>query len=172
MILLSSCDTAGCMEDYYNANKNDLIDIRGFSDTLNNNFEYLKITIRQKDGDLEVMFHGGTVDNVTMYIDPVGHGLLAEYPTSKCSPAVLERFRAMYNDNTLREILRLFKEIEPNAIRINSKGVFVALGQPLKYPNKGELEGGIYMPFEFGFSSQWVTKEIDSNVYLYDALVY
>lgn len=171
LLLLSGCDNIECMEDYYNANKDDLIAIRGLSQTLDSNYEYQKITIRQKDGELEVMFIGGTVDNVTMYIGTVDHSLLAEYPTSKCSSEVLERFRTMYNDTTLREILQLFTAIEPNAIRMNSKGVFLALGETLKHPNKN-LEGGVFMSFEPGFSSRWVTSEIDTNVYLYDALVY
>ncbi|MDH5368109.1 MAG: hypothetical protein OEW67_14075 [Cyclobacteriaceae bacterium] len=172
MMLMQNCDTATCMEDYYTANQVDLTAIRAASQTLSSNCEYVKITIRKKSGKLELRFYGGAVDNVTMYINPTDLSLISEHPVDECSPVVLDRFRTMYNDATLRTILQLFAKIEPNAVRINSKGVFVALGETLKHPNKGELEGGIFMAFASGFTSQWVISEIDTNVYLFDTLIY
>lgn len=50
------------------------------------------------------MFQGGPVDNVTMYLNAADLSLAAEYAVEECSPAVLQRFRTMYQDTRLREI--------------------------------------------------------------------
>jgi hypothetical protein len=160
------------MKDYYTTNQNSLTQIRTLSQTLVGNYIFEKITIRKKRGELELMFHGGTVDNVTMYLDPGDLSLNSEHPVDECSATVLQRFRTMYNDNTLRQILNLFEAIEPKAIRITKGGVFVALGRPLKHSNKTELEGGILMTFASGFTDRKIVETIDTNVYLYDTLVY
>jgi hypothetical protein len=110
-------------------------------------------------------------DNVSMYLNPTDLSLIHEFPVDGCDPAVLQRFRTMYNDNTLREILHLFESIEPKAISVSHGGVFVALGQTLKSPNPN-LEGGILMTYEPEINNSRIVEEIDTNVYLYDDLVY
>ena len=117
------------------------------------------------------MFIGGESNNVTMYLNPADLSLTSEHTVDECDPAVLERFRTMYNDTTLREVLQLFEVIEPKAIKITQGGVFVALGQPLAHPNVN-LNGGILMTFAPGYTNRKIVEEIDTNVYLYDALVY
>jgi hypothetical protein len=77
----------------------------------------------------------------------------------------------MYQDNALREILHLFEAIDPRAVRISHGGVFVALGGPLKHPNVN-LDGGILMTFRRGVPDKKIVEEIDTNVYLYDTLIY
>ena len=171
MMLSQGCDTAQCMEDYYTANQDSLVQIRALSDTLAENYAFERISIIKKRGDLEVMFIGGTVDNATMYIDPADLSLISEGAVEGCSQAAFASYQTMYNDTTLRSILQLFIDIEPMAIRITKGGVFVALGQALESPNVN-LNGGILMPFETGFSSAKIVEEIDTNVYLFDALIY
>lgn len=171
MILLTSCDSSQCMKDYYTANQDSLAQIRTLSDTLADGYAFQKVTIRKKSGELELMFHGGSRNNVTMYLNPVNLSLLSEHVVEGCSPEVLQRFRTMYQDNTLREILALFEAIEPKAIRISHGGVFVALGQTLESPNPN-LEGGILMTFEPELNNSRIVEQIDINVYLYDDLVY
>jgi hypothetical protein len=173
LMLLSGCDLPQCMKDYYTANKNSLVEIRTLSKTLVDSYVFEKVTIRKKSGELELMFDGGgSRNNVTMYLNPGNLSLIAEYPVDGCNADVLQRFRTIYQDNALREILTLFEEIDPKAIRITHGAVFVALGRPLKHPNKTELEGGILMTFASGFTDRKIVETIDTNVYLYDALVY
>lgn len=171
MMLLTNCDSSQWMKDYYTTNQVSLTQIRTLSHTLADNYAFQKVTIKKKSGELELMFHGGVRDNVTVYLDPGNLGLISEHPVDECDPMVLQRFRTMYNNNTLREILHLFEAIEPKAIRITHGGVFVALGKPLKSPNVN-LDGGILMTFASGYSDNKIVEEIDTNVYLYDTLVY
>ena len=172
VMLLSGCDSSQCMKDYYTTNQNSLILLRNLSDSLAENYDFQKVTIREKGGELELMFHGGSRNNVTMYLDTADLSLLTEHSVEGCSAEALQRFRTMYQNNDLRQILHLFNSIEPNAIKMTHKGVFVSLGQPLKHKNKAELEGGILMTFAAGFTDQDIVEEIGTNVYLYDTLVY
>ncbi len=146
MMLLTSCDSSQCMKDYYNTNKDSLVEIRTLSQTLGGNYAFQKITIRKKSGELELRF-SAEVGGVSMYVNPTNLSLISEHPNTKCSAETLQRFRTMYNDNTLREILTLFEAIEPKAISIWHGGVFVALGETLESPNPN-LEGGILMTIE------------------------
>lgn len=171
MILLSSCHSSLCMKDYYTINQNDLTQIRTLSQTLISNYVFEKITIRKKKGEFEILF-SAEVGGVSMYVNPLDLSLIHEFPGSKCSPEVLQRFRTMYHDNRLREILTLFEAIDPKAIRITHGAVFVALGSPLKHSNKTELEGGVLMTFASGFKDRKIVETIETNVYLYDTLVY
>lgn len=172
IMVLSGCDSTQCMRDYYTTNQNSLTQIRMLSQTLAGNYVFEKVTIRKKNGKLEVGFYGGIVDNAPMYLNPEDLSLISENPIDEINAEVLQRFRTMYNDTTLRQILNLFEQIEPKAIRITHGGVFVALGKPLKHPNKTELEGGILMTFASGFTDRKIVETIDTNVYLYDTLVY
>ncbi len=171
VMLLTSCDSSQCMKDYYTTNQDSLVQIRTSSQTLADNYAFLKVTIRKKSGELELMFHGGSRDNVTMYLNPGNLSLISEHVVDGCDPAVLQRFRTMYQDNDLREILNLFEVIEPNAIRISHGSVFVALGQTLESPNPN-LEGGILMTFDAEANNSRIVEQIGTNVYLYDDLVY
>ncbi len=172
LMLLMSCDSSQCMKDYYTTNKASLIQMRTLSDAVADAYEFERVTIIKKSGELELMFHGaGPRNNVTMYLNPANLSLIAEYPVEGCDPAVLQRFRTMYQDNTLRQILHLFESIEPRAIKITHAGVFVSLGKPLKHTNVN-LDGGILMTFESGFTDRKIVEEIEPNVYLYDTLVY
>ncbi|MBT1690058.1 hypothetical protein [Dawidia soli] len=160
------------MKDFYTAQKPNLSQMQTLSKSLSAGYSFDNITVRKKNGELELMFIGGTRDNVTMYLNPENLDLTAEYPVEGCSAAVLQNFRAMYQDTRLRGILELFNETNPNAILITHKGIFIALGRPLKHPNKTELEGGILMTFEPGFTDRNIVEKIDTDVYLYDTLVY
>ena len=170
IILLTNCDSPQCMKDYYTANQPRLAQIQTLSNTLADNYTFEKVTIKKKSGELEIGFWA-EVGAASMYVNPSGLGLLSENPNSECSAEVMERFRTMYNDTTLREVLQLFEVIEPKAIKITQGGVFVALGQPLAHPNVN-LNGGILMTFAPGYTNRKIVEEIDTNVYLYDALVY
>ena len=171
MMLLTSCDSSQYMKDYYITNQDSLVQIRTLSQTLANNYAFIKLTIRKKSGKLELMSHGESRNNVTMYLNPTDLSLISEHSFDECDPAVLQRFRTMYQDNDLREILNLFEAIEPKAIRISQGGVFVALGETLESPNPN-LEGGILMTFEPELNNSRIVEQIDTNVYLYDDLVY
>ncbi len=170
LMLLSGCDSSQCMKDYYMTNKDSLVEIRTLSQALGGNYAFVKLTIRKKSGEIELMTHGESRNNVTMYLNPADLSLISEHFDEACDPAVLQRFRTMYNDNTLREILNLFEAIEPKAISIWHGGVFVALGETLESPNPN-LEGGILMTIEPAHSRR-IVEQIDTNVYLYDDLVY
>jgi hypothetical protein len=170
MMLLTGCDSTQCMRDYYTTNQDNLAQIRTLSKTLVDNYAFEKITIKKKSGELEIGFWA-EAGAASMYVNSSDLSLIHEFPNSKCSAAVLQTFRTMYNDNTLKEILTLFEAIEPKAIRITHGGVFVALGQPLLSPNVN-LNGGILMTFEPGFTDRKIVETIDTNVYLYDTLVY
>jgi hypothetical protein len=170
LMLLMGCDSSQWMKDYYTTNQDSLVQIRTLSQTLADNYAFLKVTIRKKSGELELMFHGGSRDNVTMYLNPGNLSLISEHVVDGCDPAVLQRFRTMYQDDDLREILSLFEATEPKAIRISHGGVFAALGETLKSPNPN-LEGGILMTFEPEQNNR-IVEQIDTNVYLYDDLVY
>lgn len=169
--LLPGCDSSQCMKDYYTAKKDSLLTIRALANTLADNYEFNKVTIRNTSAGLELMFHGGVRDNVTMYLHSSNLTLRSESVVDGCHTEALQRFRAMYQDNVLRQILQIFKTIEPKAIRITKGGVFIALGQPLKSPNPN-LEGGILMTYQAESNIKRIVEEIDTNVYLYDGLVY
>lgn len=171
LMLLIGCDSTLCMRDYYSTNKNNLINIRTLSNTLSSNYSFEQVTIKKKNEKLELIFFGGVSDNVSMYLNPSNLDLIHEFSAQGCSAEVHQRFRTMYQDNTMRGILNLFELIDPKAVRITHGGVFVALGRPLKHPNVN-LNGGILMTFAPGVSDYEIVEEIDANVYLYDALVY
>jgi hypothetical protein len=172
LMLLTSCDPSQCMKDYYTANKDSLVTIRTLSKTLADNYAFEKVTIQNTSVGLELMFQGGDGDNVTMYLNPSNLSLKSESAVDGCSAEALTRFRAMYNGNTLREILNLFDDINPVALKITHRSIFVALGQPLKSKNPS-LNGGILMTFQAGVTTdKKIVETIDTNVYLYDALVY
>ncbi len=171
LMLLSGCDSSQCMKDYYTTNKNSLLEMRTLSQALADSYTFQQITIIKKSGELELMFHGGVRDNVTMYLNLGDLSLISEHVVDGCDPVVLQRFRTMYQDNDLREILSLFELIEPKAIRISHGGIFVALGKTLESPNPN-LKGGILMTFEPELNNSRIVEQIDTDVYLYDDLVY
>jgi hypothetical protein len=171
MMLLTSCNSTECMKDYYKTNKTSLIQMKTLSDALADAYTFERITIMKKSSELELMFHGGSGNNVTMYLNLTDLSLISEHPVDECDPAVLQRFRTMYQNSNLRQILNLFEQIDPKAIKITHVGIFVALGKPLKHMNVN-LDGGILMTFEPGFTDRTIVEEIDTNVYLYDTLVY
>jgi hypothetical protein len=172
VILLTSCESSQCMKDYYTANKNSLVTIRTLSKTLADNNAFRKVTIKKKDVGVEIMFEGGDGDNATIYLNPSDLSLRSESVVDGCSSEALTRFRAMYNSNTLRDILNLFDDINPKALKISHRSIFVALGQPLKSKNPS-LDGGILMTFQAGDTTDnKIVETIDTNVYLYDTLVY
>ncbi len=171
LMLLISCDSSQSMKDYYNTNKVSLTQVRTLSESLADDYAFLTITIIKKRGQLELGFTGGSRNNVSMYLNPVDLSLIHEFPVEGCDPAILQTYRTMYNDNTLREILNLFKTIEPKAITISHGGVFVALGGTLKSPNPN-LSGGILMTYEPEINNSRIVEQIDTNVYLYDDLIY
>jgi hypothetical protein len=170
IIFLIGCDSPQCMKDYYITHKNNLLQIRSLSDGVADNYAFEKITIIKKRGELEILF-SAEVGGVSMYVNPEDFSLIHEFANSQCSPEVLQRFRALYNNNTFREILYLFESIKPKALRISHGGVFIALGSPLKSPNVN-LDGGILMTFKSGVADYKIVETIDTNVYLYDTLVY
>lgn len=171
MMVLRNCDSSQCMKDYYTTNKDSLVEIRTLSQTLAGNYTFQVVTIIKKSGELELGFTGGNRNNVTMYLNPGDLSLISEHAVDGCDPAVLQKFRTMYQDNDLREILNLFEVIEPKAITISHGGVFVALGKTLQSPNPN-LKGGILMTFEPEVNNNRIVEQIDTNVYLYDDLVY
>lgn len=171
MMVLTNCDSSQCMKDYYTTNKDSLVEIRTLSQTLAGNYTFQVVTIIKKSGELELGFTGGNRNNVTMYLNPGDLSLISEHAVDGCDPAVLQKFRTMYQDNDLREILNLFEVIEPKAITISHGGVFVALGKTLQSPNPN-LKGGILMTFEPEVNNNRIVEQIDTNVYLYDDLVY
>lgn len=170
MLSFTRCDSAR-MKDYYTTHKNSLLEIKAQSAALADEYEFLAIAIQKKRNQLEVVFQGGTVDNVTMYLNPEELTLIAEYPVPGCSEMYLQRFRTMRESTMLTEILRLFEAIEPDAIKIGPAGVFVALGGTLRSPNPN-LAGGILMTFEPELGNSGIVEKIDTNVYLYDDLIY
>ncbi|HEY3404412.1 MAG TPA: hypothetical protein VGK59_13570 [Ohtaekwangia sp.] len=172
MMVLTNCDSSQCMKDYYTTNKDSLVEIRRLSQTLAGNYDFQVVTIIKKRGQVELGFDG-EIGAASMYLNPSDLSLIHEFPNSKCSPEELQRFRTMYQDNDLREILNLFEAIEPKAITISHGGVFVALGKTLQSPNPN-LKGGILMTYEPEPSNSHsrIVEQIDTNVYLYDDLVY
>ncbi len=170
-MMLPGCDSAQCMKDYYTVNKDSLVSIRTLSKTLADNYAFQKVTIKNTDVGLELMFYGGVRDNVTMYLNPTDLSLISESVVDGCSTEALTRFRTMYNGNTLREILNLFDDVNPRALKITHRSIFVALGPPLKSPNPS-LNGGILMTFQPAVTDKKIVETIDTNVYLYDTLVY
>ncbi|WP_133259701.1 hypothetical protein [Pseudochryseolinea flava] len=159
------------MKDYYNTNKNSLVEIRTSGVALANSYDFQKITIRKKSGELELMFHGGSRNNVTMYLNPTSLNLISEHVVEGCSSDALQRYRTMYQSSALRLILSRFEQISPKAIRISDGGIFVALGGTLKSANPN-LEGGILMTMEPEVNNTRIVEQIDTNVYLYDDLIY
>lgn len=170
LILLISCNSSQCMKDYYTTNNTSLTQIRLLSKVLSDNYTFRQITIVEKSGELELGFDG-EIGAASMYLNPTDLSLIHEFPNSKCSAEELQRFRTMYQDSGLRQILNLFKQIEPEAITISHGGVFVALGKTLQSPNPN-LKGGILMTFEPELNNRRIVEQIDTNVYLYDDLVY
>ena len=65
IILLANCDSSQCMKDYYTTNQASLLQIRTLSQTLTDNCAFVKLTIRKKSGELELMTHGESRNNVT-----------------------------------------------------------------------------------------------------------
>lgn len=171
MMILTSCDSSQCMKDYYTTNKDSLTQVHTLSESLADDYAFLTITIIKKRGQLELGFTGGSRNNVSMYLNPVDLSLIHEFPVEGCDAAVLQTFRTMYQDNRLREILLLYEEMEPKAITISHGGVFVALGKTLRSPNPN-LSGGILMTYEPESNAKRIVEQIDTNVYLYDDLIY
>lgn len=171
IILLPSCESSQCMKDYYNTNKNSLVAMRNLSEGITDNYTFNQVTIVNKDVGLELMFQAGDYDNVTMYLNPSDLSLISESAVDECSVEALTRFRAMYNDNALRQILQLSLDIDPKAILITNGSLFIGLGQPLESPNPS-LSGGILMTFQPGVADNKIVETIDTNVYLYDTMVY
>jgi hypothetical protein len=63
----------------------------------------------------------------------------------------------MYNDNSLRQILHLFEDINPKAILITHGALFVALEKALKSLNPS-LDGGILMKFQLGVADRKIVE--------------
>jgi hypothetical protein len=171
IMLLIGCDSAQCMKDYYTQNRGRLIQMRTSSKALAESYAFDKITIIKKNGTLELGFWGDVVGAASIYVNLSDFSLISENPNEDCSPEDLQIFRAIYNDTRLREILVSFGQIEPKAVKIARGAIFVSLGSPLEHPNVN-LNGGILMTFKPGFTDRKIVEKIDTDVYLYDTLVY
>lgn len=169
-LMLPGCDSAQRMKEYYLNNKDSLVEMQTLSQGLADNYAFQMITIRKKREQLEVRFSSES-GGVSMYVTPSDLSLIHEFVSDDCDPVVLQMYRTLYQGNTFRQILRLFEAIEPKAISIWHGGIFVALGPTLESKNPN-LEGGILMTDEPDPTNRRIVEQIDTNVYLYDDLVY
>jgi hypothetical protein len=120
-VYLMSCESSQCMKDYYITNKNSLVTIRTLSKTLADNYAFEQVTVKKKDVGVEIMFEGGDGNNATIYLKPSDLSLRSESVVDGCSSEALTRFRAMYNSNTIRDILNLFEDINITGAQIKFK---------------------------------------------------
>jgi hypothetical protein len=96
--------------------------------------------------------------------------VLDQLPCDSCTSEEKTRYERILLDSSLKEILRLYVQLKPNAIRISNEGIFFAIGGPMKRKNS-MLESGIFISHNEGFNKNPVIKEIDIGTYIYEDVI-
>lgn len=178
MLTLWGCSSENQMVAYYEKYTSEMDSLKSLSKSFIDKYNFKSMSIRAQSKDIGIRLlvltddphkgTGGYYNHETFELMPFSEN------TSVCDSCTIEerkKYEALRTDSTLKDILRLYTKIKPDAIKITSEGVFFALGSPLKHPNKSEVEGGILMPFGEDFNRNLVVKKIDENAYLYDTVV-
>lgn len=134
---------------------------------------------RDKGNDIgfEVLIAiGGPYKTMTGYINletfKVNQELMELFLCDSCPTDERKKYQALFSDQRLIRMLGIFKAINPNAIAIDSNGVFLALGRGLKHPYNFEVEGGVFVPYVNTYYSLQVVERIEGeDAFLYDTVV-
>lgn len=177
-LLLLGCNSEKKVVKYYQKYRTEIESIKDISQSFSNAYGFEYCSIRKLNVGIRLLVHDKHPDKGTgeyydpKTLEPTPFSMADTTICDSCTEEERERYRALLADSRLKELLRLYMRIKPDAIRITSDGVFFALGAPLKHPNKSEVEGGIFIPFGEEFFKGQVVKQIEGeNAYLYDTVV-
>jgi hypothetical protein len=173
-ILLYGCTSEKTVVDFYYDHKVELLRIQQLAREIADGFHCEGIVIRGRKGN---------VSSLRMTIErpykSMGYGFNNSdlsvkhfYPCDSCTALEREKYETLPTDSRLQELVRLYIGTKAVALKVNSEGVFFALGPPIRHKNKSEVEGGVFMPFGEEFNRAMIIQQIDGeNANLYDTVV-
>jgi hypothetical protein len=178
-LLWTGCNSEKRMIQVYNKHKQEMIQLTELSFAFYNSYKFEYSYLRYMGDDVGIRFSAhdqGAFSGTGEYFDsdsfepmpPISPG--DTVVCIKCNYSERNRYVSMTRDVKLKKIMRIFMDINPNAIEITSSGVFFALGSAVT-TNNTEVEAGVFVAYSAENEPNQSIKKIDDNVYLYEAVI-